>query len=79
MTQPSFSLPDPEITVDQVRDLAAHAALPLAKSREAAVAAILNAWVPDANALSRKMSAASHQSLLPVTVFVHPGAPEAEV
>ena len=42
------------------------------------MAAILNAWVPDANALSRKMSAAAYLSLGPVTVFTHPGAAEAE-
>lgn len=78
MTQPSSLLPDPQITVEKVRDLAVHAGLPLAREREAAVAAILNAWVPDANALSRKMSAAAYLSLGPITVFTHPGAAEAE-
>jgi hypothetical protein len=32
---------------------------------------LLGQWLPAANELSRKMSAAEHQALLPATVFVH--------
>jgi hypothetical protein len=60
----------------RVRLLARYAALPLPPQREALVAAILDAWVPAANELSRKMSAPEHQSLLPVTVLTHPGEGE---
>ena len=71
MTQPSTSTPATEISAVHVRDLALFAALPLSTEREAAVRAILNAWVPDANALSTKMSAAIYQALTPATVFSH--------
>jgi hypothetical protein len=59
----------------RVRALARYAGLPLPAAREASVAAILDAWAPAADELSRKMSAAAHQNLLPATVFTH--APEA--
>ena len=78
MTQLSPSVPSTEITVEHVRDLALFAALSLPKEREATVAAILNAWVPDANALSKKMSAAMYQTLVPATVFAHPGTVDGE-
>lgn len=55
----------------RVRVLASYAALPLAPGREPIVAAILDAWIPSADELSRKMSAAAHQTLLPVTVLTH--------
>lgn len=55
----------------RVRALARYAALPLAPEREPIVAAILDAWIPAADELSRKMSAAAHQALLPVTVLTH--------
>lgn len=55
----------------RVRALASYAGLPLPAQREAGAAAILDAWVPAADELSRKMSAAAHQDLLPVTVLVH--------
>ena len=74
----SISFPRATITVEDVRALAVFAALPLDKNREAAVAAILNAWVPDANALSRKMSDAKHQALVPSTVFTHPESCDGE-
>lgn len=61
-----------------VSNLAAYAALPLEPSRQANVAAILSVWIPNANALSTKMSAAQYQSLLPVTLFTHPATPEAQ-
>jgi hypothetical protein len=55
----------------RARALARYAALPLAPEREAIVAAILDAWIPAAEELSRKMSAAEHQALLPITVLTH--------
>jgi hypothetical protein len=55
----------------RVRALASYAALPLAPEREAIVAAILDAWIPAADELSRKMSTAAHQTLLPVTFLTH--------
>ena len=57
-----------------VRRLAELAELPLAPGREAAVAATLNAWLPAANELSRKMSEARHLGVTPITVFAHPPA-----
>ena len=61
----------------RVRLLARCADLPLPGHREAAVAAILDAWLPDANALSHKMSAAEHRDLVPATVFKGIGNPTA--
>jgi hypothetical protein len=55
--------------------LAAHASLPLAPERAAAVAAILDIWGRDANALSERMSDPALQTLMPATVFVHPAEP----
>ena len=55
----------------RVRLLARYAALPLAPERELIVAAILDAWLPAADELSRKMSAGAHQALLPITVLTH--------
>ena len=55
----------------RVRALARYAALPLTLEREAVVAGILDAWIPAADELSRKMSAAAYQALLPITVLVH--------
>jgi hypothetical protein len=57
----------------RLRVLARYAALPLPPERESLVAAILDTWLPAADELSRKMSAATHQSLVPVTVLTHPG------
>lgn len=63
---------DPDFTgTARVRALARYAALPLPAAREAIVASILDAWAPAADELSRKMSAAAHQDLLPATVFTH--------
>jgi hypothetical protein len=53
------------------RTLAALADLPLAEGRDAIVGELLAAWLPPANELSGKMSAAEHSSLLPATVFTH--------
>jgi hypothetical protein len=55
----------------RVRVLAHYAALPIAPEREAIVAAILDSWLTAAEELSRKMSAAAHQGLVPVTVLTH--------
>jgi hypothetical protein len=70
MTKPS--------TIDpaMVRALAGIAELPLAPGRESTIAPILDAWVRDANELSRKMSAAQHWTLTPATLFVHPQQPD---
>ena len=57
--------------------LAATAELPLSAERAAISGALLAAWLPAANELSRKMSAVEHTALLPVTVFTHP-APDIE-
>ncbi len=54
-----------------VRALAQAAGLSLAPGRCEAAAELLAVWLPAANELSRKMSAAEHQRLLPATVFVH--------
>lgn len=62
----------------RVRLLAACAGLALPLEREAQVAAVLDAWLLDANALSAKMSAAEHQELAPVTILVHASAAEHE-
>lgn len=63
---------------DAVRQLAVYADLPLAPGREAVVAPVLRAWLADANALSRKMSAPEHWTLAPVTIFSHPAAEDSE-
>ncbi len=63
---------------DAVRELAGYADLPLAPGREAAVAPVLRAWLEDANALSRKMSAPEYWTLAPVTVFSHPQPDDTE-
>jgi hypothetical protein len=68
-------LPADAVSAADAAMLAAHAALPLGPERIAAVAAILSAWLPDAHALSRKMSAPEYRALMPVTVFAH--APDA--
>lgn len=62
----------------EVEALAAHAGLPLAPGRAAVIAPVLDAWVADANALSRKMSEERCRLLVPVTVLVHPQTDEAE-
>lgn len=56
---------------ETVAVLARVADLPLSDDRYAAVIEVLGAWLPDANELSRKMSAAEHWSVTPATVFTH--------
>ena len=65
------------MSAERARVLARLADLPLDESRSAVVGELLAAWLPPANELSRKMSAARHMALLPATVFVHaPGENE---
>jgi hypothetical protein len=66
----TMQTPPPAGHVD-VTALARCAALDLSPERLAAVEAILSAWIPAANELSRKMSEPAHQVLMPVTVFTH--------
>jgi len=68
----------PYLSPEQVRELAHLADLHLARGREDVIMPTLAAWIDDANALSRKMSAAQHQELVPATVFTHAPANEAE-
>ena len=51
--------------------LARCSALDLRPDRRAAIEALLSAWIPAANELSRKMSDAAHRELMPVTAFLH--------
>jgi Asp-tRNA(Asn)/Glu-tRNA(Gln) amidotransferase C subunit len=63
-------------TVDEaaVAALAKAADLPLAEDRLRPVAAQLSDWLTAANELSRKMAAAEHLTVTPITVFTHPAA-----
>lgn len=65
-----------EVTPALTRALADYAELPLEADREAVITPILEAWVKDANELSRKMSAERYMTLVPATVFAHPVDPE---
>lgn len=60
-----------EIDEDTVGALAEVADLPLSVDRHAAVLDVLGAWLPDANELSRKMSAPEHWTVTPATVFAN--------
>jgi len=55
-----------------IQHLAQCADLPLSAQRQQAAAQVLQAWLPDANALSEKMRAATYQALTPATVFIQP-------
>ena len=70
MTEPKVTEPH-DTRPARVRSLARYAARPLAPEREVIVASILDAWLPAADELSRKMSAGAHQALLPITVLTH--------
>ena len=61
-----------EVTPVAIAVLAGYAELPLAAGRESIINATLEAWIKDANELSRKMSAEKHRDLIPATVFSHP-------
>ncbi|HVY07613.1 MAG TPA: hypothetical protein VHB46_16685 [Burkholderiales bacterium] len=65
-----------EVTPALIVELAAYAELPLAKGRESVIQPTLEAWIKDANELSRKMSAEKYRDLIPATVFRHPDEPE---
>lgn len=58
--------------------LAAVADLPLSEDRYGPVHEVLGAWLPEANELSRKMSAKEHWTVTPATVFAHPSAREVQ-
>jgi len=55
-----------------IEHLSQCADLPLSAQRQQAAAEVLQAWLPDANALSEKMRAAKYQALTPATVFIQP-------
>ena len=61
-----------EITPGTIGVLAGYAELPLAPGRDALLNPTLEAWIKDANILSRKMSAEKYRDLVPATVFSHP-------
>ena len=61
-----------EVTPAAIGVLAGYAELPLAPGREAVINETLEAWIRDANELSRKMSAEKYRDLAPATVFIHP-------
>ena len=67
-----------EVTPAVIGVLAGYAELPLAAGRDAVIKATLEAWIRDANELSRKMSAAKYQAVVPATVFIHPDEPSDE-
>ena len=54
-----------------VRTISDVAALPLEKDREKVIAPALAQWIRDANELSKKMSGATFQEIIPITVFKH--------
>lgn len=60
------------VAVDDVRTLTRVAGLSLGDDRLEHVAGLLNAWLPAANTLSRKMSAPELSALMPITVIAHP-------
>ncbi|GAA4916356.1 hypothetical protein EV188_104482 [Actinomycetospora succinea] len=57
------------VSPDGVVAAAALAGLPLDEDHAAAIAALLGAWVPAANALSTRMQAESVRDVAPATVF----------
>ncbi len=61
-----------EVTPAAIDVLAGYAELPLAQGRAAIINPTLEAWIKDANELSRKMSAEKYRDLIPATVFSHP-------
>ena len=60
------------ISHEQIRALADAADLPLADDRLAPIAELLSAWLPAATELSRTMSQAEHDHLMPITVVTQP-------
>ncbi|GAA4879902.1 hypothetical protein [Actinomycetospora straminea] len=66
--------PDEPITTETVAAAAVLAGLPLGEDRAAAVAGLLAAWIPAANALSARMQVEAVRPLMPTTVFGQPPA-----
>jgi hypothetical protein len=62
----------PPITAEEVRSLAAAAALPLEPRRAEDLAERLAGWLSAANELSEKMSAPEHRQRGPIANFTHP-------
>jgi hypothetical protein len=62
---------DDKILEEDVRQLARLADLPLEEGRHALIAGLLDSWLPDAKALSRKMAAEEFREVAPITVFAH--------
>ncbi len=60
----------------EVRALASAADLAVPDDRLPLIASQLGGWLEAANELNRKMSAAQHRTVTPVTVFLHPGISE---
>ncbi len=60
----------------EVRALASAADLPVPDDRLPLIATQLGEWLSAANELNRKMSAAQHRTVTPVTVLVHPAVSE---
>jgi hypothetical protein len=65
-----------EITEQVVEVCEGLADLKLKAERRPGVAAILAAWVPAANELSRKMAELRYRAITPNTRFTHPGTNE---
>ncbi|SFO47538.1 hypothetical protein SAMN05216207_10658 [Pseudonocardia ammonioxydans] len=64
---------DDAVTPRDVAAAARLADLALPDDRLAAVASLLSAWIPNANALSRRMQASNLDSLVPSVVFLQTG------
>jgi hypothetical protein len=63
----------PAVTVEAIAAAARLADLPLTQERAAAVADLLTAWVPAANALNARMRADELRSVAPPTTFTGSG------
>lgn len=59
----------PAVTPETVRAAAILAGLPLPDDRSAAVADLLSAWIPPANALSTRMQTEDLRPVIPTTTF----------
>lgn len=60
------------ISHEQTRALADAADLPVGEDRLEPIAELLSAWLPAAAELSRTMSQAEHDGLMPITVVTQP-------
>ncbi len=68
----THSTDQPPVDEEEVRALARLADLPLDPDRVPAVTALLAAWLPGVNDLSRVMRSDEYRETLPITVFAHP-------